>query len=122
VRRWLVLALLASAAGGVFAQGLSLAAAFDAARTYDPKYQAALREFDASREYRIQGRAALGPEVGLSASLAKNLLDQSLGGVSRNLNYPSNDVAVQLRQPIYNAELRARSREGEARSRQGETC
>ncbi len=101
-----VLALLASAAGGVLAQGLSLSAAFDAARTHDPKYQAALREFDGSREYRIQGKAALGPEVGLSASLAKNRLDQSLGGISRELNYPSNDVAIQLRQPLYNAELK----------------
>lgn len=122
MRRTLATVALMCFAQGGLAGGLSLTAALDAARAYDPKYQSALRDFEASREYGVYGRAALGPEVSLGASLAQNQLDQSVGTASRTTSYQSSNLLLQLRQPLYNAELRARGREGEARSRQGEAA
>ncbi len=116
----LTLVLLMGAASTLHAGGLSMTGALDAARAYDPKYQAALREFEGSREYRLQGQAALLPEISLAGSLAQNRLNQSVGSQSRDTNYTSNSLSVQLRQPLYSRELQARGREGEARSRQGE--
>lgn len=110
------------AAGPASAQGLSLVQAFDAARTYDPLYLGALREYEASQEHRVQGQSALGTEVALTGSVARNNLDLKAGAFSRSQDYPSNAVAIQLRRPLFNPELQARSREGEARSREGEAA
>ena len=115
----MLLAALLCCSSAAWAERLSLSAALDAAKLYDPRYQAALRDFEASQELGVQGKAALGPDVSLAASGAQNQLGQTVGASSRTINYQSTSLVVQLRQPIYNAELRARSREGEARSRQG---
>ncbi len=117
--RAVLLAALLCCSSAAWAERLSLSAALDAAKLYDSRYQAALRDFEASQELGVQGKAALGPEVSLAASGAQNQLGQTVGASSRTINYQSTSLVVQLRQPIYSAELRARSREGEARSRQG---
>ncbi|MGA0571678.1 TolC family protein [Variovorax sp. VNK109] len=116
-----MLGLAFIAAGTVHAQTtLSLSQALQAARTHDPRYQIALREFEGSREYRIAGKAATSAEATASASAYRNLLEQRVGAVSRDSAYTSSSLALQVRQPLYAPELQARVAIGEARSLQGE--
>ncbi len=119
IHRSAILATLICSSLGAQAEGLTLSAALDAAKLHDPRYQAALRESEASAELEIQGKAALGPDVSLAATGAQNQLDQTVGVSSRTFNYRSSNIVLQLRQPLYSAELQSRRLESEARSRQG---
>ncbi len=116
---WFACGMAAALAGQpAFAEGLQ--DAYEAARGHDPKFRAALREFEGSQEARIQGRAGLLPEVSLSASVARNQLDRTIGAMQENLDYKSDSKTLQLRQPLLNFDATARFRQGEAQSLYGE--
>ena len=127
--------LKAAVVAGLMLVGLMQARAFDlsqglaAAREHDPQYRAAVHERDASREARVQGRAGLLPEMSLSGSSSRNHLDRVQPYVDSrgreqveetSRSYEASSLALQLRQPLYNRELMALKRRGEAQSLMGE--
>ncbi|WP_295849943.1 TolC family outer membrane protein [uncultured Xylophilus sp.] len=102
--------------------------AFTAALAFDPKFRSAQRDFEASREYRIQGRSLLLPSVAFIAARGRNLLDQRsqvqtpVGPRTdtRRLLYNSASNVLQLRQPLINFDALARYRQAELQSLYGE--
>jgi outer membrane protein, protease secretion system len=116
--KWWFACGLAVAGQLVCAEGLQ--DAYEAARGHDPKFRAALREFEGSQEARIQGRAGLLPDIFLSGSVARNELDRTIGRTTENLDYRSDSKTLQLRQPLLNFDATARYRQGEAQSLYGE--
>lgn len=117
--RWLAAAALLPAAG---AQALSLTQAYEAALKNDAAYIGAVYANEAGQESRIQGRAALLPNVTLNYARSKNDADLSqpsaLTGLpeTSHLSYHSGNTSVVLRQPLFDLAALARYRQGEAQA------
>ncbi|WP_225780872.1 TolC family outer membrane protein [Xenophilus sp. Marseille-Q4582] len=124
--RPLAAALLAT--GALAAHAFNLDDALVAARQHDAQFRAAVAEFEGSKEYRIQGRAGLLPEVSLSGSASRNHLDREQPytdsrGVEQiaktSQTYDANSLNLQVRQALYNREAIANMRRGDAQTRLG---
>lgn len=124
----------ASSAAMPQAGTLGIIDAYRAARDFDPKFRSAVQEYESSKEYRIQGRSNVLPQIGLSGYANHNVLTttgpqqvvneartgyDTVLGVNHS-RYDSNNVALQLRQPLINFDAMARWRQGEAQSLYGE--
>jgi len=120
--RMLALSLALLAASN--ANALSLQQAYEAALKNDPTYRAQFYAREASREYRVLGRAGLLPGVSGSYSRNKNVTDRIITQNNReSLDHPrysSLSAVVQLRQPLFNMEAVQRFRQGKVQSAQGE--
>jgi outer membrane protein TolC len=120
--RWACAGVLAAAFAGVQAQTLS--AALEGAARYDPVFQAARAELDASRQLLPIARAARLPSVSATFSDAK--VDGSrevpgpLGAVRSDLDYRSPNYALSVRVPLLNPEAWHRERGAQARVEQAE--
>lgn len=118
VRRRLVGALLVSlASGAAWAEPLTLIEALQLAREHDPKFQSARHELEAGLQAKAIGRAGLLPKLSITASEASVTGDRtlpSLAGpkITEDLDYTSKQRALQLRQPLYNAEAIGRFKLG----------
>lgn len=104
---------------------LDLQDAWDTLRLQGPTYRAAMHERDAGLENRNLGRAGLLPQ--LNASASKNRIDgtqeqpNALGRtVENDLDYDSENLAVQLRQPLFNRQKLAEYRQGKQRAEYSE--
>lgn len=104
---------------------LDLQDAWDTLRLQGPTYRAAMHERDAGLENRALGRAGLLPQINASAS--KNRIDgtqeqpDALGRtVENDLDYDSENLAVQLRQPLFNRQKLAEYRQGKQRAEYSE--
>jgi len=75
------------------AQALDLLQAFGEAQTFDSQFSSARAAREASAEKSVQGRAPLLPAVGLSGNVTK--IDSS------TRDYTSNNIQIQLKQPLY---------------------
>lgn len=106
-------AALALASGSSCA--LDLMDAYRRAQQADPTILAAQESLLAGREKAVQGSALLKPQVGLSASLAQqsdrssagSLPPALAGSVPDSSSGAMHQVAIQLKQPIYDAKSRA---------------
>jgi protease secretion system outer membrane protein len=116
-----------SLAGSVTAAGelgspstLSLLQAYDAALANDASYRAAVHERQAGQEFRVLGRAQLLPFASASFSTSKNRADITTefpqGDRTERRNYTSLSAVVQVRQPLFHPEGRARYRQGIAQT------
>ena len=118
LRRRLVWVLLASlAAGAAGAEPLTLIEALQLAREHDPTFQSARHELEAGLQAKAIGRAGLLPKVSITASQASVTGDRTLPTmtgqkVTQDLDYTSKQRALQLRQPLYNAEAIGRFKLG----------
>lgn len=111
------LACLAS----VPAYALDLQDAWQLMQLQGPIYRAAVHERDAGLESRALGRAGLLPQLNASASKSRvdgtQEQDNQLGNsVESDLNYDSENMAVQLRQPLFNRQKLAEYRQGKQRA------
>lgn len=104
--RRLRLSLLAAAGGialaaTVPAQGQSLVALYESARTFDATYQGARAQYEATRARAAQAKAGLLPQVGLQAlaSRTEASIRTEQGTGARDFN--TQQVGVQATQPIY---------------------
>lgn len=102
------------------AHALGLQEAYLAARSHDPKFRAAQKDLEATAESRAIGRSYLLPELSFNASRGRSALDRTIGPNSDSLNYDTSTAALQLRQPVFNLESSARSRQGQIQARYGE--
>lgn len=95
--------------------GPTLASLVERAQRHDPNYRAALAGLDGAREYKTIGRASLLPVMQASGSRSRNRQDREIQQGSQRLEdrrfYDSASATLQLRQPIYAPETRARYRE-----------
>lgn len=118
LRRRLVWVLLASlATGTACAEPLTLIEALQLAREHDPEFQSARHELEAGLQAEAIGRAGLLPKVSITASEASVTGDRTLPTstgqkVKEDLDYTSEQRALQLRQPLYNAEAIGRFKLG----------
>ncbi|WP_298189337.1 TolC family outer membrane protein [uncultured Pseudomonas sp.] len=103
------------------AAALDLQEAWAITQLQGPTYRAAAYERDAGMENRALGRAGLLPRINASAS--KNRIngtqeqDNMFGrSVSNDLDYDSQNLAVQLRQPLFNKQKMAEYRQGKYRA------
>lgn len=95
------------------ASAMTLAEAFEAARTHDPQYRAARHELDSVRQGVPIARASLLPQVSLSYSDAHvtgtrrfpNAVGQE---VTTRVDYASPQAGLFLRMPLFNYEAWAR--------------
>jgi len=94
-------ALTAAALQAQPAAVLDLQSAWDAARTQDPAYQAALAARRAGVEPEAQAYAAMLPNVSLTSSYNQVDLQQKVGSVTTPYNYATNNSAVVARQPVW---------------------
>jgi len=118
--------VLGAAIGLAFAipaHALSLQEAYEAALRNDPVYRMRIQEAEAGKEYAIQGRAGLLPNVSANYSFSRNVADQ--GRLQTNgqyaYDYPhylSRSGTVQLRQPILNLEAFVRYKQGKVQTAQ----
>jgi protease secretion system outer membrane protein len=99
---------------------LSLLQAYDAALENDASYRAALHERQAGQEFRVLGRSQLLPLISASYTTSKNRADITTefpqGDRTERRNYTSMSGAVQVRQPLFHPEGRARYRQGIAQT------
>lgn len=107
------------------ASALDLQQAWEVLQLQGPTYRAARHERDAGLENRALGRAGLLPQ--LNASASKNRIDgtqeqtNGLGQTGSNdLDYDSQNLAVQLRQPLFNRQKLAEYRQGKQRAEYSE--
>lgn len=118
LRRRLVWVLLVSLASGIAcAEPLTLIEALQLAREHDPTFQGARHELEAGLQAEAIGRAGLLPKVSITASEASVTGDRTLPSstgqkVKEDLDYTSSQRALQLRQPLYNAEAIGRFKLG----------
>jgi outer membrane protein, protease secretion system len=102
------------------AHALSLLQAYEAALVNDPTYRAALSERAVGLQYEAIGRSHLLPNVAANLSTSRNYADISTAsqGINSNENrtYTSLAASVQMRQPLYHPEGRARYRQGVAQT------
>lgn len=90
------------------ASALDLLQAYRDALVYDSQFASAKLQRDAGRERQVQGRAALLPQAGFNASVAKVNGDGSstsaLTGLPTpfKLDYTDQRYVLQLKQPLYN--------------------
>ncbi|MGE8358996.1 TolC family outer membrane protein [Pseudomonas sp.] len=119
VTRMPLLCLAAFASQAVFA--LDLQDAWSIMQMQGPTYRAAVHERDAGLENRALGRAGLLPQLNASASKSRvdgtqeqdNLLGNS---VENDLDYDSQNLNLQLRQPLFNRQRMAEYRQGKHRA------
>ncbi|MCY1525641.1 Outer membrane protein TolC [compost metagenome] len=103
------------------AAALDLQEAWNTLRLQGPTYRAAVHERDAGLENRALGRAGLLPQ--LNASASKSRVDgtqeqpNALGRtVENDLDYDSENIVVQLRQPLFNRQKLSEYRQGKQRA------
>ncbi|MGE8499597.1 MAG: TolC family outer membrane protein [Pseudomonas sp.] len=119
VTRMPLLCLAALASQAVFA--LDLQDAWSIMQMQGPTYRAAVHERDAGLENRALGKAGLLPQLNASASKSRvdgtqeqdNLLGNS---VENDLDYDSQNLNLQLRQPLFNRQRMAEYRQGKHRA------
>lgn len=101
---------------------LDLQDAWDTLRLQGPTYRAAMHERDAGLENRNLGRAGLLPQLNASASKSRvdGTQEQSTVDLERDLDYDSENLAVQLRQPLFNRQKLAEYRQGKQRAEYSE--
>ncbi|NQD94467.1 TolC family outer membrane protein, partial [Pseudomonas sp. CrR25] len=100
---------------------LDLQEAWNILRLQGPVYRAAIHERDAGLENRALGKAGLLPQISASASKSRVDGTQELGSSADNdLDYDSQNLAVQLRQPLYNRQKLAEYRQGKQRAEYSE--
>lgn len=114
---WLALAGVAWAAP---AAAVGLLQAWTAALEHDATYRASREEARAARELVEQARGLRRPEVQLSAAASVNQLDQRTRQIQRSLDYNSNALQLQLRQPLFNREIERRESLARLRAQQAE--
>lgn len=100
---------------------LDLQEAWSIMQLQGPTYRAAVYERDAGLENRALGRAGLLPRINASANKNKvngtQEQDNMFGNsVSNDLDYDSQNLAVQLRQPLFNRQKMAEYRQGKYRA------
>lgn len=115
------LSLLTAAASMVMLSAPSsasdLLAAYRAAITADPDFQAAKAAAKSGQELIPMARSQLLPTVGVSAGYFKNQLDTKTEVTRRFDEYPSKSASVSLRQPIFRPAAYASLRQAAAQSR-----
>lgn len=86
------------------ATALDLLQAYRAAVQHDSQFASAKLQRDAGRERQVQGRAALLPQAGFNAQVAKIMGDTTnpLTRQPTTLDYTDQKYALQLKQPLYN--------------------
>lgn len=94
-----------------------LLAAYRAAITADPDFQAAKAAAKSGQELIPMARSQLLPTVGVSAGYFKNQLDTKTEVTRRFDEYPSKSASVSLRQPIFRPAAYASLRQAAAQSR-----
>ncbi len=94
-----------------------LMAAYRAAITADPDFQAAKAAAKSGQELVPMARSQLLPTVGVSAGYFKNQLDTKTEVTRRFDEYPSKSASVSLRQPIFRPAAYASLRQAAAQSR-----
>jgi outer membrane protein, protease secretion system len=102
------------------ASALSLLQAYEAALLNDPTYRAAVSEKAAGQQYQVLGRSHLLPSISASLTGSKNQADVTttnlFGDTKERRNYTSQAGAIQLRQPLYHPEGKARYSQGVAQT------
>jgi protease secretion system outer membrane protein len=103
------------------AAALDLQEAWSIMQLQGPTYRAAVHERDAGLENRAIGRASLLPQVSASANKSRingtQEQDNVFGNsVSNDLDYDSENLAVQLRQTLFNRQKMAEYRQGKYRA------
>lgn len=112
---WVLLASLAASAAS--AEPLTLIEALQLAREHDPEFQSARHELEAGLQAEAISRAGLLPKVSITVSQANVTGDRSAPSptgqkLTQDLDYTSEQRALQLRQPLYNAEAIGRFKLG----------
>jgi outer membrane protein, protease secretion system len=100
---------------------LDLLQAWEQLQLQGPTYRAAIHERDAGLENRAIGKAGLLPQITARASKSRvdgtqeqeNLLGQS---IENDLDYDSQNLSLQLRQPLYNRQKMVEYRQGKQRA------
>lgn len=96
--------------------GFDLLTAYKTALLSDPEFIAAIKEYEASKSNKIIGLSALLPKISGSYNAATNNSKISgpayLGGpnIITNKNYPSDNLIVQLTQPVFDLQSLAKYR------------
>lgn len=116
-----VMAVTAAAAIGTPAHAINFVEALDAARQHDAQFRAARHELESARQAVPMARAALLPQIGLSASgsdvVGSRQFPNSLNqDVRLRVEYATPQASLQLRMPIFNAEARSRVDQTQAQS------
>ncbi|UTW08490.1 TolC family outer membrane protein [Pseudomonas benzenivorans] len=103
------------------AAALDLQEAWNTLRLQGPVYRSATHERDAGAENRALGRAGLLPQISASASKSKIKGSQEFGNsTDADLDYDSQNLGVQLRQPLFNRQKMAEYRQGKQRAEYSE--
>lgn len=93
----------------------SLADLVQLAEDYDPAYRAAQAGLAGSREFKTIGRASILPTLQASGSRTRNRQDRDIQQGAQSIEdrryYDATSASLQLRQPLYAPETRARYRE-----------
>ncbi|CAG0939595.1 Outer membrane protein TolC [Gallionellaceae bacterium] len=94
--------------------GAGLMEAYQAARQHDPTFRAARFERAAGEQSTVIARAALLPNISISANRFTNHGERSLtsGAANQPLDYRSSQDAISLRQPLINFEGVAKYKQG----------
>jgi protease secretion system outer membrane protein len=103
------------------ANALDLLQAWELLQLQGPTYRAAIHERAAGLENRAIGKAGLLPQITARASKSQvdgtqeqeNLLGQN---IENDLDYDSENLSLQLRQPLYNRQKMAEYRQGKQRA------
>lgn len=121
VSHYLVATALGVAASSVMANPISLSSAWQASRTYDPTYQAAISEREAGQSERALGRAGLLPQI--SGSLGRTRMRGDLDTpnargqlVRQDLDYTSKNNELTLRQAVFDWDAINAYRQGHAKA------
>lgn len=104
---------------------LDLIQAWEQLQVQGPTYRAAVHERDAGLENRALGTAGLLPQITARAGISQvdgtqeqeNLLGQS---TENDLDYDSQNLSLQLRQPLYNRQKMVEYRQGKQRAQYSE--
>ncbi|UUZ64951.1 TolC family outer membrane protein [Polaromonas sp. P1-6] len=102
------------------ASALGLLQAYEAALANDPAYRAAVHDNEAGQQYKVLGRSHLLPSLSASYSTSKNQGDVTtttvVGDRTDPRKYTSLAASIQLRQPLFHPEGKARYRQGMAQT------
>lgn len=99
---------------------LDLLHAYESALANDPVFQSAAKEYEAGEANRMIGRSAIMPKITSGytqyANNSKITGPAYTGGPNQTYNraYPSDNVYVQINQPLFNLEALAKMRQGNA--------
>lgn len=102
------------------AHALDLLRAYESALANDPVFKAAVKEYDSGQANRVIGRAAVMPKLaGGYTRYANNsqVTGPAYSGgpnITYNRAYPSDNLYIQVTQPLFNLEALARIRQGNA--------